>query len=183
MECVTISSPLLHTYFPMILWQRRGHHAISIRQSRSQPYQLKTWTLSWQQEQQRLVLAKLVYIFATTPAVSIENLAWSRRKCHTSNPDKKNKHNIVNKERCPTKNQFSSFVAKEVQKTLAVTVNAQADSSHHDKSNDDAVNPEKYITSIVHTTVAKMQARVSDEKPKPKVTLKSILKHAKNSQT
>ena len=106
-----------------------------------------------------------------------ELLEW-----HPSIPDKENKHNKMNKEKYPTKKQLSSVVAKEVQKMLAAGVNAQSCSGHDSKSNDNDIDPEKYKTSVVNATAAKMQAEASEEKPKDKVILKSILKHVKNSQ-
>ena len=91
-----------------------------------------------QQEQQRLVLAKLVSPSNYHTSSEYRELTMEQKKdlseWHASNPDKKKKCNKTNKEKDPSKKQQSSVVAKEVQKALATTVNAQPGSSHDSNS-------------------------------------------------
>ena len=63
-DCTTILRPLLHTYFLMIPWQRRGHCPIAAATGATKASTGKTG----------------VHLQITTPAVSIENSPWSRRR-------------------------------------------------------------------------------------------------------
>ena len=85
--------------------------------------------------------------------------------------------------KCQNKKSISATIAREVKKAFAAQPKSSCGQHNNEPDDQATTNTEKYITSVVHATVAKMQADLEKtELSKPKVTLQSILKQAKNMQ-
>ena len=78
------------------------------------------------------------------------------------------------------KKSISATITREVKKAFTAQLKS---GQHNNEPDDQATNDtEKYITSVIHVTVAKQADGEKTELSKPKVTLQSILKQAKNTQ-
>ena len=96
-------------------------------------------------------------------------------KWHGRNPDtKKGNEKRCKKQRVPSKKQISAAVAKELKKL--VSKKAKEDSNE--------ANAEAYIQAMIQAAIVKSSNDTrGEESGKSHVTLKSILKQAKNSST
>ena len=82
---------------------------------------------------------------------------------------------------CNNKKSISATIARDVKKAFAAQPKSSCGQHNNEPDDQATTNAEKYITSVVHMMVAKMQAAgEKTEQSKPKVTLQSILKQAKN---
>ena len=139
-------------------------------------------------QQPKKVLVRLVSTYDTTPLWSTVNLQLNKRmssmngdptpRCKTG---KHKKYNV--KGGCNNKKSISATITREVKEAFAAQPKSSCRQQNSEPDDQATTNAEKYITSVVHVTVAKMQADGEKTEPsKPKVTLQSIIKQAKNVQ-
>ena len=97
-------------------------------------------------------------------------------KWRERNPDmKKGTEKRCKKQRGPSKKQISAAVAKELKKLAGEKA----------KEDSNEANAEAYIQAMIQAAIAKSSndTREGEESGNPHVTLKSILKQAKNPNT